>query len=259
MSAIPSADRSGPSRISPRSSPSPTTAEVPAVFAAIIASSRRATFAIAWSRFQKTRICSANYFNTAFPPDEASRATALEICFSPPSPISPAISRKQCTFPRRCSQFAGASFLRPTQNVTLEAELEDGSLVAGETNISRSKQRIRRIRLVPRRVRPLSEVLAALHAADLILVGPGSLYTSIIPNLLVEGVTEAIAHSQRHMCLHRESDDATRRDRALLRRRSCARHLRTHRVRIFRLGGDQSHAGLAANVARAIANRAPSL
>ncbi len=89
----------------------------------------------------------------------------------------------------------GRIFPSTTENVTLEAELEDGSIVAGETRISRSKQRIRCIRLVPRRVRPLSEVLAALHAADLILVGPGSLYTSIIPNLLVEGVTKAITRS----------------------------------------------------------------
>jgi uncharacterized cofD-like protein len=90
----------------------------------------------------------------------------------------------------------GRIFPSTAQNVTLEAELEDGSTVAGETRISRSKQRIRRIQLVPRRVRPLPEVLAALRAADLILVGPGSLYTSIIPNLLVEGVIKAIARSK---------------------------------------------------------------
>jgi uncharacterized cofD-like protein len=90
----------------------------------------------------------------------------------------------------------GRIFPSTAQNVTLEAELEDGSTVAGETRISRSKQRIRRIRLVPRRVRPLPEVLAALRAADLILVGPGSLYTSIIPNLLVDGVMKAIGRSK---------------------------------------------------------------
>jgi uncharacterized cofD-like protein len=90
----------------------------------------------------------------------------------------------------------GRIFPSTAQNVTLEATLEDGTVVAGETNISRSRKRIRQVRLVPRRVRPLPEVLAALRHADLILVGPGSLYTSILPNLLVEEVAEVIAHSK---------------------------------------------------------------
>ncbi len=95
----------------------------------------------------------------------------------------------------------GRIFPSTAQNVTLEAELEDGSIVAGETNISKSRKRIRRVRLVPRRVRPVPEVLEAIRAADLILVGPGSLYTSIIPNLLVEQVTEAILHA-RATCVY---------------------------------------------------------
>ena len=95
----------------------------------------------------------------------------------------------------------GRIFPSTAQNVTLEAELEDGTLVAGETNISKSRKRIRRVRLVPRRVRPVPEVLQAIGAADLILVGPGSLYTSIIPNLLVEQVTEAILHA-RATCVY---------------------------------------------------------
>jgi uncharacterized cofD-like protein len=89
----------------------------------------------------------------------------------------------------------GRIFPSTAENVTLEAELEDGRVVAGETNISRSRKRIGRIRLVPRRVRPLPEVLRAIRSADLILIGPGSLYTSIIPNLLVDQMTEAIAQS----------------------------------------------------------------
>jgi uncharacterized cofD-like protein len=90
----------------------------------------------------------------------------------------------------------GRIFPSTAQNVTLEAVLENGTVVAGETNISRSRKRIARVRLVPRRVRPLPEVLAALREADLILVGPGSLYTSLLPNLLVEEVAEIIAHSK---------------------------------------------------------------
>lgn len=90
----------------------------------------------------------------------------------------------------------GRIFPSTAQNVTLEAVLEDGTTLSGETNISRSRKRIANVRLVPRRVRPLPEVLQALRDADLILVGPGSLYTSLIPNLLVEQITEVIAHSE---------------------------------------------------------------
>src|SRR5271167_1285399 len=95
----------------------------------------------------------------------------------------------------------GRIFPSTAQNVTLEAELEDGAIVRGETNISRSRKRIRRVHLVPRRVRPLPEVLEAIREADLVLVGPGSLYTSIIPNLLVEQVSETIVHS-RAVCVY---------------------------------------------------------
>jgi uncharacterized cofD-like protein len=95
----------------------------------------------------------------------------------------------------------GRIFPSTAQNVTLEAELEDGKIIAGETNISRSSKRIWRVRLVPRRVRPVPEVIEALREADLILVGPGSLYTSIIPNLLVEEVADVIRHS-RATCVY---------------------------------------------------------
>jgi uncharacterized cofD-like protein len=95
----------------------------------------------------------------------------------------------------------GRIFPSTAQNVTLEAELENGAIVKGETNISRSHQRIVSVHLNPRRVKPLPEALAAIRHADLILIGPGSLYTSIIPNLLVEGVAEAI-HKSRATCVY---------------------------------------------------------
>ena len=81
-------------------------------------------------------------------------------------------------------------------NVQLEAELASGARVLGESNIfyckKRERCRIDRVHLLPERPPALPEVLEAIHAADMILLGPGSLYTSIIPNLLVEGVTEAL-------------------------------------------------------------------
>ena len=89
----------------------------------------------------------------------------------------------------------GRIFPSTNQNVSLEAVMTDGTRVAGETRIARSRKRIRRVSLVPRRVQPLPEVMEAIATADLILFGPGSLYTSIIPNVLVAGVAEAIEKS----------------------------------------------------------------
>jgi uncharacterized cofD-like protein len=81
-------------------------------------------------------------------------------------------------------------------NVVLEAELENGTIVKGETKISKSRSRIRRIRLQPRHCQPLPETLAAIEDADLITMGPGSLFTSVIPNLLVDGIAEAVHNSR---------------------------------------------------------------
>jgi uncharacterized cofD-like protein len=95
----------------------------------------------------------------------------------------------------------GRIYPSTAENVTLEAQLADGRIVAGETKISGSRKAIHRVRLVPRRVRPVPEVLDAIREADLILIGPGSLYTSIIPNLLIDKVVEAIANS-RATCIY---------------------------------------------------------
>jgi uncharacterized cofD-like protein len=89
----------------------------------------------------------------------------------------------------------GRIFPTTIENVSLEAVMTNGKIVKGETSIAKSGKKIRRLRLNPRRVRPLPEVLEAIAHADLILIGPGSLYTSILPNLLVSGVAEAIESS----------------------------------------------------------------
>ncbi|MDX2178409.1 MAG: YvcK family protein [Bryobacteraceae bacterium] len=81
-------------------------------------------------------------------------------------------------------------------NVTLEAELESGARVLGESRIGRAKERISRIRLTPRRVKPLPAALEAIAAADVITLGPGSLYTSVIPNLLVSGIPKALRRAR---------------------------------------------------------------
>jgi uncharacterized cofD-like protein len=81
-------------------------------------------------------------------------------------------------------------------DVRLVAELEDGREVRGETRITASNSRIRRLRLEPEQCLPLPEALAAIRSADIITVGPGSLYTSILPNLLVARVAECIGSSR---------------------------------------------------------------
>lgn len=80
-------------------------------------------------------------------------------------------------------------------DVRLVAELEDGREVHGETQITGTASPIRRLRLEPAHCMPLPETLAAIHAADMITIGPGSLFTSILPNLLVSKVADAIAES----------------------------------------------------------------
>lgn len=90
---------------------------------------------------------------------------------------------------------AGRIYPSTSSNVVLEAVLADGTKVAGESRISRSTVPIRKIALRPRRAKPLPEALEAIANADLITLGPGSLFTSIVPNLLVDGIPAAIAAS----------------------------------------------------------------
>lgn len=80
------------------------------------------------------------------------------------------------------------------EHVALGADMEDGSTIYGETSIRRYGRRIRRLFLTPECM-PIPETLQAITEADAIILGPGSLYTSIIPNLLVSGVADAIAAS----------------------------------------------------------------
>jgi uncharacterized cofD-like protein len=82
-----------------------------------------------------------------------------------------------------------------TSDIELEALMEDGSRVRGETQITASNGRINELFLVPPDVEPLPQTLEAIARADLITIGPGSLFTSLIPNLLVDGIAEAVAKS----------------------------------------------------------------
>ena len=92
-------------------------------------------------------------------------------------------------------KIAGRIYPSTAANVALEATLADGAKVVGETRISRSRQKILSVRLKPRQAKPLPAALTAIAEADVITMGPGSLFTSVIPNLLVEGIPAAIRRS----------------------------------------------------------------
>lgn len=80
--------------------------------------------------------------------------------------------------------------------VRLDAIMKDGTIVEGESQIPEAHKKIRRVQLFPKRVQAVPAALEAIETADAIILGPGSLYTSIMPNLLVEGVAKALKNSK---------------------------------------------------------------
>lgn len=82
------------------------------------------------------------------------------------------------------------------QSVVLHAEMADGTLVSGESKIPATGKEIKRVFLTPQVIKPLPETIQSIHEADLIVIGPGSLYTSILPNLLVPGLGEEVCNAK---------------------------------------------------------------
>ena len=113
----------------------------------------------------------------------------------------------------------GVIYPATNSHVTLQAEFADGSVVEGETRITASRKKIRRVVLNPPGAQPLDAALNAIAKADLISIGPGSLYTSLVPNLLVERIVDAVERSaarkiyiQNIMTQPGESDDMSAAD-----------------------------------------------
>ena len=90
----------------------------------------------------------------------------------------------------------GEIFPATLEDVHLRAQLADGRYVEGEARIHGTRVPIRKLSIVPTRCRPMPETLKAVAEADLITLGPGSLYTSLLPNLLVSRVTRQIVNSR---------------------------------------------------------------
>ena len=82
------------------------------------------------------------------------------------------------------------------EHVRLDAVMTDGTVVEGESQIPEAHKKIRRVQLYPRDVPAVPAALEAIESADAIILGPGSLYTSIMPNLLVDGVSRALRNSK---------------------------------------------------------------
>ncbi|KQL40083.1 hypothetical protein AN960_08995 [Bacillus sp. FJAT-25509] len=97
---------------------------------------------------------------------------------------------------RRVLNVRGKVIPAANQSVVLKAELEDGTIVSGESKIPYSGKKIKRVFLAPGNVEPLKEALDEISRADLIVIGPGSLYTSILPNLLVTKIGKAVINSK---------------------------------------------------------------
>src|SRR5262245_23735847 len=90
----------------------------------------------------------------------------------------------------------GVIYPSTNSHVTLQAEVDTGEYIEGETRITAARRQIRRVSLIPSSAKPLGDALRAIAEADLITIGPGSLYTSLIPNLLVDGIIEAVRDSR---------------------------------------------------------------
>ncbi|MCE5300381.1 MAG: YvcK family protein [Spirochaetia bacterium] len=82
------------------------------------------------------------------------------------------------------------------ENIQLRARMKNGRVVKGESNIPAAKGEIERVYIVPEKVDPYGPAVEAIKNADAVVIGPGSLYTSIIPNLLVPGIKEALASTK---------------------------------------------------------------
>lgn len=90
----------------------------------------------------------------------------------------------------------GEIFPISNENMVLHAEMEDGTIVSGESKIPLANKQIKKVFLSPKVVTPLPNAVEAILKADLIVISPGSLFTSILPNLIIQQINDAIRDTQ---------------------------------------------------------------
>lgn len=82
------------------------------------------------------------------------------------------------------------------ESLSLHAKMEDGTIVSGESKIPLARKKIKKVFLSPQPVEPIPEAVRAIEQADLIVISPGSLYTSILPNLIIPAIKQAMIHAK---------------------------------------------------------------
>ncbi len=92
----------------------------------------------------------------------------------------------------RVLNIRGTVFPSSLEDIVVGAELEDGRVIRGESNIPVARGTVSRVFIEPKNAEAYDPAIVALLSADLIVLGPGSLYTSVLPNLLVEGIAHAL-------------------------------------------------------------------
>src|SRR5699024_4675646 len=85
------------------------------------------------------------------------------------------------------------------ESMSLHAKMKDGTIISGESAIPLANKTIEQVFLQPEPVKPLPNAVQAIKQADLIVISPGSLYTSIIPNLIIPGIDTAIHEADGHV------------------------------------------------------------
>lgn len=96
-------------------------------------------------------------------------------------------------------QVKGSIFPIVNESIVLHARLMDGTVISGESNIPVKNKKIQEIFITPEKVTPNPKVVQAIQEADLVVISPGSLYTSILPNMIIGGVTEAIRQTKANV------------------------------------------------------------